>query len=415
MLKERWDRLDPNIKRWTMIGLAGGALVGMAYLSTLLEPPKRGPLAKSEKIRHILTDTDPRSLTLDALAIRVKDLEAKNREIVRKLDKIATEIRRLHESEEARFKRWTAGQREEYERRMKELAARISAKQESGKRANGPKPVELPKEMVQPRPTPKLAPWAPEGTIATSGTSISPSEKGKDKKRVLLIREFGPKSVSVKTETVSKTPSRRKIIIPAGSILSGVLLNGMDAPTNQRARQDPQPVLVRIKREAILPNRYRSDIRECFLIAAGYGDMSSERAYLRSETLACIRDDQKVLETRINSYAVGEDGKVGIRGRLVSKQGRVLANAMLAGFAKGISQIFGRQQVPVVVTSARNNAPFQQILSADAAQAAAVRGVGEALETLARFYLDMAENLFPVIEVDAGRKVEFIVNQGFEL
>jgi len=413
MLKERWDRLDPNVKRWTMIGLAGGALIGVAYLSTLLEPPKRGPLAKSEKIRHILTDTDPRSLTLDALAVRVKDLEAKNREIVSKLDKIATEIRRLHESEEARFKRWTAGQREEYERRMKELAARISAKQKSGKEANGPKPVELPKEMVQPRPTPKLAPWAPEGTVATPGPSISPSKKGKDKKRALVIREFGPKLV--KTETVSETPSRRKIIIPAGSILSGVLLNGMDAPTSQRARQDPQPVLVRIKREAILPNRYRSDIRECFLIAAGYGDMSSERAYLRSETLACIRDDRKVLETRINSYAVGEDGKVGIRGRLVSKQGRVLANAMLAGFAKGISQIFGRQQVPVVVTSARNNAPFQQILSADAAQAAAVRGVGEAMETLARFYLDMAENLFPVIEVDAGRKVEFIVNQGFEL
>lgn len=413
MLREHWDRLDPKVKRIVVIGLAGGSLIGVAYLSTLLEPTRPAGSAKSEKIRHILTDTEPRSLTLDALSVRVKELEARDKEIASKLDKIAAEISRLHESEEARFKRWSAGQREEYERRMKELAGRIEQQSKPALKESAEpktiKTIELPAETGKPA---GIRPWAPEGVESLS----TPKRTGKknEEKPAMVIRVVGGTQETEEAQVQPQKSKESKVIIPAGSILSGVLLNGMDAPTSQRARQDPQPVLVRIKREAILPNRYRSDIRECFLIASGYGDMSSERAYLRSETLACIRNDRKVLETQINSYAVGEDGKVGIRGRLVSKQGRVLANAMLAGFAKGISQIFGRQQVPVVVTSAQQSAPFQQILSADAAQAAAVKGVGEAMETLARFYLDMAENLFPVIEVDAGRKVEFIVNQGFE-
>ena len=36
----------------------------------------------------------------------------------------------------------------------------------------------------------------------------------------------------------------------------------------------------------------------------------------------------------------GEDGKAGMRGRLVSKQGQLLANALLAGVASGIGQAF---------------------------------------------------------------------------
>src|SRR5690554_1089308 len=68
--------------------------------------------------------------------------------------------------------------------------------------------------------------------------------------------------------------------LPAGSIISGTLITGLDAPTSNSAKGNPHPALVRIKTESILPNRYRADLRECFMIVSGYGDMSSERAYL---------------------------------------------------------------------------------------------------------------------------------------
>jgi hypothetical protein len=186
-------------------------------------------------------------------------------------------------------------------------------------------------------------------------------------------------------------------------------------PTGRQARRDPYPALVRIKHDAILPNRFRADVRECFLVAAGYGDLASERAYLRTEAITCIREDGGAIEVPLDAYAVGEDGKVGVRGRLVSKQGQVIGKAMLASFAEGFSQMFGRVPVPVVATTAGTTQPFQQAFSGQAVQAGAVKGVGSALDRLANYFMDMAEEMFPVIEVDAGRGIEFVLNRGATL
>ena len=67
------------------------------------------------------------------------------------------------------------------------------------------------------------------------------------------------------------------------------------------------------------------------MIGAGYGDISAERAYIRTENLSCVRHDGRTLEVKIHGSIFGEDGKVGVRGRLVSKQGRDPRNALIAG------------------------------------------------------------------------------------
>ncbi|MEI7869537.1 MAG: type IV conjugative transfer system protein TraL [Candidatus Methylumidiphilus sp.] len=38
-----------------------------------------------------------------------------------------------------------------------------------------------------------------------------------------------------------------------------------------------------------------------------------------------------------------------------------------------------------------------------------LKGAGYAMDRLAHYYMDMAGNLFPVIEVDAARAIEFVV------
>ena len=93
------------------------------------------------------------------------------------------------------------------------------------------------------------------------------------------------------------------------------------------------PALLRVEKEAILPNRFTSDIKDCFVLVSGHGDLSSERAFLRGEYLSCVRNDGAVLETKFPSYVVGEDGKAGMKGRLVSKQGQMIARTLIAGFA----------------------------------------------------------------------------------
>ena len=41
--------------------------------------------------------------------------------------------------------------------------------------------------------------------------------------------------------------------------------------------------------------------------------------------------------------------------------------------------------------------------------------MGSALDRLANYYMDMAEQTFPVLEVDAGRGVDLILNSGISL
>ena len=91
------------------------------------------------------------------------------------------------------------------------------------------------------------------------------------------------------------------------SFTRGTLLGGLDAPTGGQSQSNPHPVLIRLSDNSVLPNRFRAEYRECFVIAAGYGDISSERAYLRTESLSCVRANGATLEVKIQGSVYGED------------------------------------------------------------------------------------------------------------
>ena len=192
----------------------------------------------------------------------------------------------------------------------------------------------------------------------------------------------------------------------------GTLLGGLDAPTGGQSQSNPHPVLIRLSDNSVLPNRFRGEYRDCFVIAAGYGDISSERAYLRTESLSCVRADGATLEVKIQGSVYGEDGKVGMRGRLVTKQGQMLANALLAGVVSGIGQGLATSSTNV------STSPLGTITSAsgaDAYRAGLGTGVGRALDRLAQYYIKLAENTFPVIEVDAGREIDVVITKGVRI
>ncbi len=206
--------------------------------------------------------------------------------------------------------------------------------------------------------------------------------------------------------------------LPAGAVFEGVLLNGMDAPTSSVTQKQPVPALVRIKSESLIPNLMSmgdGDIRECFLVIGGHGVLATERAQLRTETLSCVREDGRVIEAELEGYAVGEDGKVGMRGRLVSKQGAMIAKSLVSGFLAGFGQAIAPSQVPQLNVTPGSSAQYQSIDMGAAAQAGVGKGISEASKMVAQFYLDMAKEMFPVIEVDAGRKVSIVTLRGIQL
>ena len=197
------------------------------------------------------------------------------------------------------------------------------------------------------------------------------------------------------------------IIIPSNSIMRGVLLNGLDAPTGNNSRNDPFPVLVRIQDDAILPNHYSADVKECFATLSGYGDLSTERAFLRGEKISCVTKSGNVIEKKFSAYVVGEGGKAGLRGRLVTRTGSLLAKVALAGFGQAVAEAFGGSQVPVINTSGTDY--YRDNLNSDSMAYAAGQGASMAMERLADYYMELADQIFPIIEIDTLRQVDIIV------
>ena len=215
-------------------------------------------------------------------------------------------------------------------------------------------------------------------------------------------------------DAAAATPASRdtRRYLPSGAFTRAVLLGGLDAPTGGQAQRNPQPVLLRLADNAILPNQFRARVKECFIVGAGYGDVSSERAYIRTESLSCVTRDGTAIDVPVKGYVAGEDGKAGMRGRLVSKQGQILANALLAGVASGIGHAFTQSSTTLSVSPLGTTSsvdPGKQL------EAGLGTGVGKALDRLAQYYISLAEKVFPVIEIDAGRTVDVVLTQGIAL
>jgi conjugal transfer pilus assembly protein TraB len=286
-------------------------------------------------------------------------------------------------------------------------------------RSPSPQTADFPPAASLPQPTPLRRTTGPAGTalaepVWPQGPALPPSPPVPTISRVTLADHSATPGTTTAAAGALPQASTHEPPLTTSSFLPvsftrGVLLGGLDAPTGGQAQSNPHPVLIRLSDTSVLPNRVRGDYRECFVIAAGYGDISSERAYLRTESLSCVRSDGAVLELRIQGSVYGEDGKVGLRGRLVTKQGQMLANALLAGVVSGIGQ-----GVATASTNVSSSAlgTVAQLSGQDALRAGMGSGVGRALDRLAQYYIKLAENTFPIIEVDAGREIDVVITKG---
>ena len=423
-LQRAWERLSPNHQqRWIRLLIGSILLGGILLVAALMPNPK--PLEDRQTIvNHLLTDADTRVLGMEGIAAGVRqskrDQDQMEKRIVA-LEELARLSRStkgndppasdpLDQDQEAHLKSAIDTLKKDLEDFKNEYRTRAVATTSNGDTANVQ---ELPLPLMPQRAI-KTSPWERPSRPRESWGSASEQPRPLGDIKVLRNHVANDKDLPLKG-----SHKAADLFIPAGTLLSGQLLNGLDAPTGKGSRKEPFPVLVRIKHEAILPNRFRADLRECFLLAAGYGDLSAERAYLRAETFSCVRQDGGVLEVPLDAYAVGEDGKLGLRGNVISKQGQLMAQSLIAGFAQGVSEAFGRVQIPVVMNGGSHqissNVPYQNSYSEAALQGGAMRGAGSAMDRMANYYMDLSETLFPVIEIDVTRHIEFIVQRGTTL
>lgn len=220
-----------------------------------------------------------------------------------------------------------------------------------------------------------------------------------------------------KPEEKEKTEKKStRHVIPTGSIVKAVLLSGMDAPTMTQAKTEPLPVLMKVIDLSILPNRWAYNVNECFLMGEGYGDLTSERAYIRVNNISCVTNKGEKIDMAMKGAATGEDGKLGLRGEVVTKQGALLARTLIAGFLQGVGEGFANQNQIVTQNGFGGTTTTNSDTSAKATlQAGAFKGLSKSAEKLADFYLKMADQVSPVIEIAAGREINIITTATLEL
>ena len=212
-----------------------------------------------------------------------------------------------------------------------------------------------------------------------------------------------------------KAPDAVENTIPANAYATAVILGGVDASTSVHASGNPRPVLLRILDKGNLPRHFKSDLKNCRVSASAYGDISSERVYMRLEKLTCMeRLTGETIQTQVAGYVLGEDGRAGVRGVVADRAGEMMRQTLLGGFLSGMSQFFGAQQQSSVFPVS----PFGQTKALSTKKmvtSSFAQGTSNALEKYADFFIKRAEQLQPVLQVAAGRKVDIVFTEGTRL
>lgn len=202
-------------------------------------------------------------------------------------------------------------------------------------------------------------------------------------------------------------------LLVAGAFAPVALLNGLDAGTAATQQSNPQPVLMQIQDNAILPGSAKYSVKSCFALGSAYGDLSAERVYVRLATLSCVdKSSRLVMTSKIQGYLVDSDGKLGLRGVVVDRQGARLGKALLAGFASGLSSALGNAEG---TTSSNSLGVTTSLTGASALRSSGLTGASSATSQLASFYLKEAESIFPVITVDTGRTATLVFSDSVAL
>lgn len=260
-----------------------------------------------------------------------------------------------------------------------------------------PAPPEAAGEASSAPPPPPAAPEAPPappverqvGAIGAATTAAVPTAAGDGSKKKM-----------------------RTIYLPPG-FMKARLLTGIDALASKDATSNPEPIIARVQAPAVLPNDVKANLAGCFVVGNATGSLAKERVEVQLVSISCVDfDEHAVVDQPIKGFFVDADGKKGLSGKVVTRAGATLARTFIAGTIAGIAQTvegtFGD-----VSTSALGS--VRTVDAGDAAKAGVAGGLTRSSDKLTDFYLDLARQAGPVVEVGAAKDVVVVIQEGLAL
>lgn len=194
--------------------------------------------------------------------------------------------------------------------------------------------------------------------------------------------------------------------IPSGTTVQAVLVSSVDAPCGVHSPTDPHPVKLRVLANGKLPHDVEARLKGSIFIGSAYGELSSERVYIRIERMTQVEKTGEFLETEVAGFVTGEDGKYGIRGIVVDRSNQLIASAAFAGFLDGVNQYLQATINAQTLAKATQGLPSRDVINLEVLKSSSLNGVSSGLDKLSDYYIQRAEQLQPVIQVGAGRIVD---------
>jgi conjugal transfer pilus assembly protein TraB len=204
----------------------------------------------------------------------------------------------------------------------------------------------------------------------------------------------------------------RTIYLPPG-FMKARLLTGIDALASRDATSNPEPLIARVQAPAVLPNDVKANLSGCFVIGNATGSLAKERVEIQLVSLSCVDfDERSVVDQPIKGFFVDTDGKKGLSGKVVTRAGATLARAFIAGTISGIGQTventFGDTSTSALGT-------VRTLDAGDAAKSGIAGGLSKSSDKLTDFYLDLARQAGPIVEVGAAKDVVVVIQEGVTL
>lgn len=228
--------------------------------------------------------------------------------------------------------------------------------------------------------------------------------------------DINPENISItniKDESeINNMPFDRRKYIPETSYVTGILVGGIAVSTSIGSASAPVPVLIRINDRGNLPKNFITNLTDCRILGSSYGDLSSERAVIRAESLVCTEKDEITI-TKIAGIIYGDDGMNGIKGRVIDMSSKHLKNAaigsMISAFGNTIKNEADLSITPYGAIARKGRSTSQNI------RENSFKGAGNAAEKIAEYYIKQAENMSPVLQIPGGTKVDVVFTKGVYL
>jgi len=397
-LRKKWGKLDPRKQKLITLIVFALAILAFAGLGYHSRQNRTHKTKKDQK-----AETKEISLNTDVIE---KSLFRQAQDTINQQGKLIADMR----NEIAKVK--AAAQE----------AARKN-KNSSGRERISPPPSPREKRAQQPEqihpampgnrlPAPQYySPPPPPSSSISAG-----NRKGEEETNVLggitVVANPSPPEESKKEESKKKCQ-----IYLSPSFMEATLLSGLDAPTTTAGKSNPVPVLLRIKDLAILPNKVKANLKGCFALAEGKGNLASERVDVRLLTLSCVsKKGQSVIDQKVKGYVVDEDGKAGLRGVVSAKMGAMLARSALAGFLGGMGDAIKSSTMNLETTALGTQTQvWSNTDTKNLLRGGIGGGISEAGKDLEKFYLQLAQQTLPIIQVGATKTVTVVVSEGVNL